>query len=134
MRPSPDRPAGVVQEQGKIEDVRVLEFLEEVAIGAQFRILRLHHLVELVDADQGVLVRGVTMKEFVLDQAGELSEFRNVSSEKIDPMHHPENPANFSFARQDAAKCLAQWFARAEGAGQQPKISRKQVGQIGTEL
>ena len=34
MRPRSDRPAGVVQEKREIEDERVLEFFEELAIRA----------------------------------------------------------------------------------------------------
>jgi len=58
-----DRAAGVVQEQREIKNKRVLEFLEEFAVGAELRIFRLHHLVELVDADQGVFVGGVAMEK-----------------------------------------------------------------------
>ena len=58
--------------------------------------------VELVDADQGVFVRGIAMEKFVLHQAGELTEFRNVAAEKIDPVHHAQDAADLAFARNDA--------------------------------
>ena len=98
MRPRPDGPAGIVQEQGEIEDERILEFFKELAVRSQFRILRLHDLVELVDADQRVFVRGVTMEKLVLHETGELPELRNVAAEKIDAVHHPEHAADFAFA------------------------------------
>src|SRR5438309_8942300 len=126
MGPGPDRATGVVEEQSEIEHVRVLEFFEEIPVGAQFRILGLHHLVELVDADQGVFVRGITMEKFVLDQAGELPEFRDVSSEEIDPVHHSKDTADVSFAGEDPSKYLAQRFAAAKRARDQPEISREE--------
>ena len=38
------------------------------------------------------------MKKLVLHQAGELPELRNVTAEKIDAVHHPQNAADFAFA------------------------------------
>ena len=91
------RAAGVVKEEREIKDKRVREVFKQPPVGAKFWILRLHHGVEFVDANQGVFVGCVTMEKFVLHQAGELSKFRNVSAEKIDPVHHAQDAAHLAF-------------------------------------
>ena len=78
VRSRGDRPAGVVQQKREVEDKRILQFFEQRPIRAQLRVLSVHHLVKLVDANQGMFVGGVTMEKLVLHQAGELAEFRNV--------------------------------------------------------
>src|SRR5258708_37174853 len=47
------------------------------------------------------------MKKFVLDEAGNFSELRQISAEYIDFMHHPQNPADLTFARKDRLKSLS---------------------------
>ena len=62
--------------------------------------------IQFIDANQGVLVRRVAMKEFMLNQAGQLSKFRNILPEKIEPMHQPQGAADLTFARENLAKNL----------------------------
>src|SRR2546421_11348584 len=101
MRPRADRAAGVVQEKREIKNKRVREFLEERAVGTQLRVFRFHHLVELVDTNQGMLIRRVTMEKFMLHQAGELAEFWHVTTKKVHPVHHAQHPPNLAFAGND---------------------------------
>jgi hypothetical protein len=81
----------VMQEQGEIENKGVFEFLKYCALGNKFGIGRAGELVQLVNAHQSVFIRGVAMEKLLLHQAGELPEFRNVASEKIDAVHHAQN-------------------------------------------
>src|SRR4030081_2509160 len=123
MRTRSDGPAGVMQKEREGKNKWVREFLEDRPVGAQLRVFCLHHLVELVDANQGVLISSVAMKKFMLHQAGELTELRNVTTEKIAPMHHAQNAADLAFARNDPAKNLARSFATAERPRNQAEIS-----------
>src|ERR1700682_168759 len=125
---------GVVQEKRKIKDKWVLESFEQPPVGTEFRVLRLHHLVELVDANQGVFVGGVAMEEFVLHQAGELPEFGNVPAEEIHPVHHAQHPADLALPRNDPLENLPWALAAAERARDQPQISREQIRQVRTQL
>ena len=59
------------------------KFLEKLSIGHELWILRPHQRVEFFDADQGVLIGGITMKKLVLHQAGEVTELRKVTAEEI---------------------------------------------------
>src|SRR5947199_9634330 len=101
MGPGSDGAPGVVQEKREIKNKRILELLEKCPVGTQLRIFCLYDLVEFVDADQGVFIRGVTMKKFMLHQAGELAEFRHVTAEKIDSMHHTQHQSELTFARNN---------------------------------
>src|SRR5438552_19206529 len=81
----------VVNKERKIEHKRVLQFLENLAIRNQLRIVRLRHGIKFIDAHQCVLVGRVTMKKLMLHQTCKLPEFGNVATKKIESMHHSEN-------------------------------------------
>src|SRR6476659_7064443 len=100
MRTSSDRAAGIVQKESQVKNKRILKFFEDIPIWPQFWIFCLHHLVQLIDADESVFVCGVAMKEFVLDQAGELTKLGNITAKKIHPVHHSKDPAHLAFSRE----------------------------------
>src|ERR1041384_3004720 len=134
MWPRPDRASGVVKEEREIEDKRVVEFLEETAVSAELRVFGVHDLVEFIDADQRVFVGRVTMEKLMLHQAGELAEFRNVTAEKINPVHHPQDAPDLAFPRDDAVKNFPRLLAAAKRARDESEISREQVRQVRTQL
>src|ERR1041384_1973155 len=125
MRPRPDRASGIVQKKREIENKRVVEFLEEPPVPAEFRILGVHYLVELVDAHQRVFVGRVTMKKLVLHETSELAEFGNVTAQKIDPVHHPEDAPDLALARHDATKNFPRLLAAPERTRDESQISRE---------
>ena len=134
MRPRADRPAGVVQKQREIKNKRIRAVSRKGRYD-QLRILVSCQRIELVDADQRVFVRGVAMEKFMLHQAGELAELRNVTAEEIDPMHHPQGAADFALARNDPAKNLARLFRVAQkSAVINPDFAGEQIGKIRAEL
>ena len=85
-----------MQKQRQIKDERIVELLKNPAICDQLRIIRRRQSIQFIDTYQSMLVCCVTMEKLVLDQAGELAEFGNVSSQEINPMHHSKDPADFS--------------------------------------
>ena len=93
--------SGVVQEQCEIKNKRILQLFKKFLIRNQLGIVGTGERVELVDANQRVFVGRVTMEIFVLHEAGQLAEFRNVTAQKIDAMHHAQHASNLVFARQD---------------------------------
>src|ERR1043166_2198885 len=97
MRPRADCTSGVVQKKRQIKDKWVVEFLEEAAISAELRIFGVHHLIEFINAHQRVFVGRVTMEKLVLHQASELAEFRDVTAQKINPVHHAQDAADLAF-------------------------------------
>src|SRR5437868_495643 len=99
MWPGADSLAGVMQQQRQIKNKRISQLLEKLAILDELRIFRSRQPVELVNADQRMFVRGIAVKKFMLHQTGKLAEFGNVLTEDIEPMHQPQSPPNFSFAR-----------------------------------
>src|ERR1051326_6187326 len=66
--------AGVVQQEGQVKDKRSFQVLKHLGVIAERRLLGCPDLVQLLNADQGVFVRGVPMKEFVVHQASEFPE------------------------------------------------------------
>jgi len=80
------------------EHERIFEFLKKFPVRHQLRIFSGGERIQLVDANQSMLVGGVAMKKFVLHEAGELSELGQISPEKIDTMHHAQHAANLAFA------------------------------------
>src|SRR5437773_12328558 len=94
MRARSNGPTGVVQKQSEIKNERIFEIFEKTMISGKVGILCANKRVQLVDAKQCVFVRGVAVKECVLDQTGELSELRNVAGAKIDPVHQAQREAH----------------------------------------
>src|SRR5205085_8592581 len=95
MRTRADGPPSIVKKKREVENERLVQFFEQQAVGSQLRVLGLHDLIELVDADEGVFIRGVTMEKFVLHQTSQLAELGYVTPEKIDAMHHSQHGAHF---------------------------------------
>src|SRR5438309_8566017 len=99
MWPGPDSLAGVMQQQRQIKNKRIWQFLEKLSVLDELGIFGSRQRVELVNADQRMFVRGVAVKKFMLHQTSKLAELGNVLTEEIEPMHQPQSPPNFSFAR-----------------------------------
>src|SRR5437016_2341457 len=64
MRSRPHRLAGVMQQQRQIKNERIWQFLEKFPVLDQFGIFGSRQRIELVNADERVFVRGVTVKKF----------------------------------------------------------------------
>src|SRR5439155_1478083 len=85
--PGPNGFAAVVQKKRKVENQRVFELLKDISIGNQLRIFGLSERVQFIDTYTCMLIGCITMTKLMMHQAGELAEFVNVMTEKIDPMH-----------------------------------------------
>jgi hypothetical protein len=125
--------ASVVQQQRKIEHQRIFEFLKDFSIVLQFRVLGIDDLIEFFDADERVLVGGVTMKKLVLHQTRELAKFRDVTPEKIDAVHGAENRANLAFAGADGAERFTNGFRVLKRPIDQVQSPSHQQFEFGTE-
>ena len=107
--------AGVVEDDGEVEGVGVLDFVEEPAVDFAARLSFRDEVVELIDAAEGVFVSGVAVEELVLDEAVECAEFGQVASEDADAVHESEGASDFAFAFEDALEDEAVGFGVAEG-------------------
>src|SRR5207248_1177009 len=58
MRTRADGPPSIVKKKREVENERFVQFFEQQAVGSQLRVLGLHDLIELVDADERVFIRG----------------------------------------------------------------------------
>ena len=74
------------------------------------------------------------MEKFVLHQAGELPELRNVTAEKIDPVHHPQHAADFAFARNNPLERLLRRPRVSKCAGDHAEISGEEIRQVRAEI
>lgn len=111
MRPRADSLPGVVQEEGEVKNVGIGQGLEEFSVGLQFGAVSVAEGVEFFDADQSVLIRRVTVKIFVLHEAGEGAELRQIAAKKIDLVHHAQNARDLSLRLRIRAKISRGAFA-----------------------
>src|SRR5712671_2926896 len=116
MRAGADCPAGVMQEQSEVKNKRIFEVFEKMTIRDQLRIVCSNQCIELVDAKKGVLVRGVTVKKFMLHQTGQLAKLRNITAKIIDPMHETKRSAGLAFFGQHFFEHFARRFGVAISA------------------
>ena len=86
-----------MQKKCKIQHQRVLELLKNITVSYQFGVSDVGERIEFVDAYQCMLVGCVTVQKLMLHEAGKLTEFWNVTAEKIDPVHHPQNAPDSAF-------------------------------------
>lgn len=73
-------------------------------------------VVEFFDAAEGVFVGGVSVEEFVLDEAIEGTEFWEVSAQDAGAVHETEGMGDLTFTFEDFAEGFAIFGAEAEGA------------------
>ena len=124
----------VVHEEGEVECRGVVVFLEEIAVAGEFRVLAGDEVVQLVDADQRVLVGRVAVEKFVLHEAGEASEFREVASEKIRLVHHAQDAPDAAFAGEDGEEDLADGAGVLEGAVDELESPTDEIAEFGCEI
>ncbi len=134
MRPGPDAFARVVHEEREIKNVGIGQRREKLLVGLQFRFVSLAERVELLEADQGVLVRRVTMEIFMLHKAGEGTEFRQITPEKIDLVHHAQDARDFSLAPQNARENLARRLAVTKFARHGTQAATEEIGEFRAQL
>ena len=79
--------AGVVQEQGEVEQVRLVDVLQDVGVMGERRLLGVPDQVEFLQADQRVFIGGVGVEELVLHEAGHPAKLRDVAAEQSDLVH-----------------------------------------------
>ena len=106
--------AGIVQEQREVKEERPLNLLEKLAVMIDGWFGRFPNLVQFLDANESVLIRGVLMIKFVLHQAGQPAELRNIFPEKSHFVHGAEDRCDVSALVEDFEKCLADMFIFCE--------------------
>src|SRR5690349_25171547 len=74
------------------------------------------------------------MKKFVLHQTGKLSEFGDEAAEKIDPVHHSQDPADFPLLRKDRKENLARCFSVLIRPGNETERARHQIVELRTQV
>ena len=126
--------AGVVKEKGQIEHGGIFQLLKQGAIAAEFLGLRKKDAVKLLDADESVFVRGVAVVKFVLNQASECAELRNIASEKAEVVHLAKDAADLAFAGEDRQKSLSGDAGILKGAVHQPQAPANAVPQLSAEI
>ena len=99
--------ARVVQEEREVEDEGVFELLKNPLILRELGLGGVDHPVELLDANERVFVRRVSMEKLVLHEARELSELRHVAPEKIHFVHRAQNRADLALPRHDRVEGLS---------------------------
>ncbi len=75
------RAPGIVKNQGDEQSIRVGVFNEEIAIEFVTGFVIIDEVVQLIDTAQGMFVRGVSVKEFVLHEAVERAELGKIASQ-----------------------------------------------------
>ncbi len=68
------------------------------------------------------------MKIFVLHKAGKGTELRQIAAEKIDLVHHAQDPPDLSFAAQDAREYFAGRFPGSKLARHVAQAARQDIG------
>ena len=126
--------ARVVHEEGKVKGGRVVVLLEKITVSGEFRVLAGDEVVQLVDANQRMLVRRVAVEKFVLHKAGEASEFREVTSEKIRLVHHAQDGSDTALAREDGEEDLADGAGILERAVDQFEPAPDEIAEFGRKI
>ena len=126
--------AGIVKNDGEVERVGIGDFVKEAAIDSAARIVLGDELVELFDAAQRVFVGGVAVEKFVLDEAVERAEFRQVTAEKSDAVHEAQHARDITFAFEDRLECFAVGFRATEGPVDVVPVLRDEAADLRAEL
>ena len=70
------------------------------------------------------------MKEFMLNQAGQLSKFGNILPEKIEPMHQSQGAADLAFAGENLAENFPRLPSVTKRMSDETDLATKKIGQL----
>src|SRR5579871_1857469 len=102
--------------------MRALELLKDLLVAGMRRLCCINDAVEVFDHLQRVLVRSVAMKELVLHQTGQPTEFRNIFSEELHLVHPTEYTSHLSFVFQNSEERIASFLGILERAVNQLQV------------
>ena len=126
--------ADIVQQNRKVENRGVLEFLENGAVAVETPFLGEQNGVEFFDANEGVLVSRVAVVEFVLHEAIERAELGDVAAEHAEVVHEPEDATDLAFARKDREEGFPRGGRVLKSAVDEVQAARDEIDQLGMEL
>jgi hypothetical protein len=89
--------------------------------------------VELLEADQRVLVGGVLMVKLVLHEAGELAEFGNVFAEEVHLVHGAQNGRHLAAPFENGQKRLAHVLVVQKLAVHQRELVADELREVGMQ-
>ena len=125
--------AHVVEEQCQIEEFGSLQSLKQRRIILVRRLLRFPNFIQLLQANQRMLIGGVLMIKLVLHQTGQPAEFGKVFAEQVDLVHRPQNPRHLAPMFQYRQERLTHVLIHQKIPVHQRKLIANQLGQVGMQ-
>ena len=126
--------AGVVQEQGEVEQVRLVDVLQDVGVMDERRLLCVPDLVEFLEADQRVFIGCIGVKELVLHEAGHPAKLRDVEPKQSDFVHGAQGGGDAAAPVEDLEERLAHFRVVDEALVHQRHAVAEQLGQVGVNV
>ncbi len=81
-----------------------------------------------------MFVRGIAMEIFVLHEAGEMAELRQITPEEIDLVHQAQDARDLAFAAEDARKDFPRRFGITKLACDEAEPAAERIGQFRAQL
>src|SRR5580692_377333 len=125
---------GIMQQERQVKHVGILNLQKKRFICCQFRVLCIDERVQLLNANQGMFVRGVPVKKLVLHQTGQIAEFGQISSQEIHLVHHTENVSDLAFPGQDGRESFSGGSCVLGSAIYQPGTPTNQLLELRTQF
>ena len=126
--------AGIVQQQSQVKHEGLFHPAKNLRVLAEGRRLGVPHLVQLLQADQGVFVRRVLVIELVLHQAGQAAELGQEFSQQADFVHHAQRRRDVAALVQDFQKRFPHMRVAQKDVVHQPQVLPEQLGQVGVQF
>ena len=128
------RLARVVQQHGEVEDVGPRHTLQQTLVLREGGLLGVDDFIKHLDADEGVLIGGVAVKEFVLHEARERAKLGEKAAEVTEFVHGAQGAADLALAGHDGEKGFAHGGLVDVGAVDHVELAAQAELEFGPQL
>ena len=126
--------AGIVQQEGQMQDKRPFDGLKYLGVFVERRVSRAPNAIDLLDAHERVLIRCILMVELMLDETGELAEFWNVFAQQPHLVHPAKNTGDISALIEDLQKRFAHMLVAEKTAVDQRQFAANELRKVGVQF
>src|SRR5271166_3234600 len=125
---------GIMKQERQVKHVGILNLQKKRFICCQLRVLCIDERVQLLNANQGMFIRGVPVKKLVLHQAGQIAEFGQISSKEIHLVHHAKNVSDLALPGQDGCESFSGSSSVLESTIYQPGTPTNELLELRTQF
>ena len=123
-----------MEQNREIKNRGVFELLKNLSVASKFFFRRKENAIELLDADERVLIGRVAVEELVLNEAVQRAELGDITTQDTEIMHEAQSPPDFALAGQNGEEGLPRGDGVLESAVDEMQTAADKIHKLGVEF